>query len=383
MVCIEPTAHKNQAHPQEPGQPYPPSRRWNLPLLLLVLVAVFLAGASLAVLITSRPPGNDSPEAGFAHDMIRPPENDSPEAGFARDMMVHHAQAVQTAEIVRFKTESEEIRTLATDIALTQQAQIGMMQGWLQVWGLSPTGTEPAMSWMGHPTEGPMPGMATPEEINRLSDAAPEEADEQFLWLMIRHHRAAIPMAEAILKRTDRPEVRQLAEAIAASQRQEIRTMKAMSEELMVNFARIHLEPVGDSGVSGTATFEVDAGGVRVELDIEGLPRSGATYLAHVHPGSCTKGAEAGGHERKEDHQQDQEEVAHEEGHGGHMNTGEPMGKIEAPLTPVESDSKGSGSSTTVLNDASVDGLFSGEPEHVNVHAAGSGNPSPLACADL
>jgi hypothetical protein len=59
------------------------------------------------------------------------------------------------------------------------------------------------------------------------------------------------------------------------------------------------------------------------------------------------------------------------------------MGKIEAPLTPVESDSKRSGSSTTVLNDASVDGLFSGEPEHVNVHAAGSGNPSPLACADL
>jgi uncharacterized protein (DUF305 family) len=367
MVCIEPTAHKNQAHPQEPGQPYPPSRRWNLPLLLLVLVAVFLAGASLAVLITSGPPGNDSPEAGFA-----------------RDMMVHHAQAVQTAEIMRFKTESEEIRTLATDIALTQQAQIGMMQGWLDVWGLSPTGTEPAMAWMGHPTEGPMPGMATPEEINRLSDAAPEEADEQFLWLMIRHHRAAIPMAEAILKRTNRPEVRQLAEAIAASQRQEIRTMKAMSEELMVNFARIHLEPVGDSGVRGTATFdEVDAGGVRVELDIEGLPRSGATYLAHVHPGSCTKGAEAGGHERKEDHQQDQEEVAHEEGHGGHMNTGEPMGKIEAPLTPVESDSKGSGSSTTVLHDASVDGLFSGEPEHVNVHAAGSGSPSPLACADL
>ena len=64
-------------------------------------------------------------------------------------MMVHHAQAVEMAEIVRGKTESEDVGTLAPDIALTQQGQIGQMQGWLQVWGLSPTGSEPAMSWMG------------------------------------------------------------------------------------------------------------------------------------------------------------------------------------------------------------------------------------------
>ncbi|MDP9479986.1 MAG: DUF305 domain-containing protein, partial [Actinomycetota bacterium] len=31
----------------------------------------------------------------------RPPADDSAEAGFARDMMVHHAQAVEMAEILR------------------------------------------------------------------------------------------------------------------------------------------------------------------------------------------------------------------------------------------------------------------------------------------
>jgi uncharacterized protein (DUF305 family) len=158
----------------------------------------------------------------------RPPGDDSPEAGFARDMMVHHAQAVQMAEIVRDKTQSEDVRIVASDIALTQQAQIGQMQGWLAVWGLPVTGTEPAMSWMEHPTEGPMPGMATPEEIGRLYDAPPEEADELFLRLMIPHHRAAVPMAEAALERTDRPEVRQLAEAIVSSQRAEIGVMQDM-----------------------------------------------------------------------------------------------------------------------------------------------------------
>jgi uncharacterized protein (DUF305 family) len=366
MACIEPTPHENQVHPKEAGKGRQPSQRQNLLLLLLALVAAFFAGASLALLITPGPPGNDSPEAGFA-----------------RDMMVHHAQAVEMAEIVRDKTKSEEIRTLATDIALTQQAQIGMMQGWLDVWGLPTSGTKPAMSWMGHSTEGRMPGMATPQEIDRLKEAPPEEADEQFLWLMIRHHRAAIPMAEAILDRTERPEVRELAGAIAASQRQEIRTMKEMSREHLVNFARLRLEPVDDSGVSGTATFEETDAGVRVELEVEGLPKPGATYLAHVHPGACTEGEEAGGDEHGENHQQDQGAAAHEEGHGGHMNAGEPAGEVKAPLTPVESDAKGRGSSTTVLHDASIDGLFSGEPELINVHAAGSGNPLPLACANL
>jgi uncharacterized protein (DUF305 family) len=337
-----------------------------VPLLLLGLVAAFLAGASLAFLVAPSSPGDASPEAGFA-----------------RDMMVHHSQAVEMAEIVRFKTESEEIRTLATDIVLSQQAQIGQMQGWLDVWGLPATGAEPAMSWMGHPTEGRMPGMATTEEINRLRVAPPEEADEQFLWLMIRHHRAAIPMAEAILKRTDRSEVRQLAEAIAASQRQEIRTMEAMSEDQLINFAQVHLAPVGDSGVSGTTTFEEANGGVRVELAVEGLPKPGTTYLAHIHPGTCAESEGDGGHEHDEDHQQAQEEAAHEEGHGRHMNTGRPMAEIEAPLTPVEADAGRRGSSTTVVPDATVDGLLSGEPGYVNVHAAGSGNTPPLACADL
>lgn len=181
-------------------------------LPLAAAVAAFLALlVALALLVSSREPGDSSAEAGFA-----------------RDMAVHHAQAVEMAEIVRDKTESGEIRTMAADMALTQQAQIGQMQGWLAVWGLPMTGAEPAMSWMGHPTEGRMPGMASPEEINRLRNAPPDEADKLFLELMIPHHQAAVPMAEAVLERTDRPEVERLADAIVASQRGEIEIMREM-----------------------------------------------------------------------------------------------------------------------------------------------------------
>jgi uncharacterized protein (DUF305 family) len=183
-------------------------------ILLLAAAAVLLAALALWLYLTSAQPGDESAEAGFT-----------------RDMSVHHAQAVEMAEIVRDKTESEEVRLLAADMALTQQGQIGRMQGWLDVWNLPATGAEPAMSWMGHPTEGRMPGMASPGEIERLRNAPPEEAEVMFFRLMIPHHQAAVPMAEAVMQRTDRPEVENLAGAIVASQKGEIEVMRGMLEE--------------------------------------------------------------------------------------------------------------------------------------------------------
>jgi uncharacterized protein (DUF305 family) len=189
----------------------PPSRRLAEPPVLLAL-AIILAGVlSLALLLAPQPPGEDSPEAGFA-----------------RDMAIHHAQAVRMAETVRDRTEDPAIRVLATDVVLTQQAEIGQMRGWLEVWGLSSGGSEP-MAWMGHPQgTGPMPGMATPQDLARLQGAPPEEADEQFLRLMIPHHQAAVAMAEAVLERSDRPEVVRFAQKTMLEQQGEVRGMQAL-----------------------------------------------------------------------------------------------------------------------------------------------------------
>ena len=162
----------------------------------------------------------------------REPGNSSAEAGFSRDMMVHHAQAVEMSEIVRDRTGNARIKTLTTDIALTQQAQIGQMQGWLNLWGLPVAGTYPAMSWMGMPREGKMPGMAGQEKINQLRNLPPNEADQLFLQLMIPHHEAAVPMAKAVLDKTDNPAVEKLANAIVASQQAEIEIMKGMLREM-------------------------------------------------------------------------------------------------------------------------------------------------------
>jgi uncharacterized protein (DUF305 family) len=184
---------------------------WILVLALVLLLGV-VAGTVLTLLLA----------------VDQAPDGESAEAGFARDMSVHHAQAVEMSEIVRDRTESEEMRTLAADIALTQQGQIGQMEGWLAVWGLPATRTGPAMAWMGHSTEGRMPGMASSEEVEELREAPPEEMDVRFLQLMIPHHEAAIPMAEAALDHSDRPEVERLAGAISASQEAEIQAMQGL-----------------------------------------------------------------------------------------------------------------------------------------------------------
>ena len=111
------------------------------------------------------------------------PGGDSPEAGFLRDMYTHHSQAVGMGMIIRDRTEDPELEALATDIALTQSTQMGTMLGYLDLWDIPLGSSELPMTWMGSPTEGLMPGMAIPEDIERLEvfvqpfEAAKRRAD--------------------------------------------------------------------------------------------------------------------------------------------------------------------------------------------------------------
>ena len=105
------------------------------------------------------------------------------------------------------------------------------MAGWLQVWDLSLTGDDLPMTWMGHPMEGPMPGMASDEEVAALETLPPAEMDREFLRLMIAHHRGGVDMAVACVERCDEEIVGNLARGIAAAQQTEITTMEGMLAE--------------------------------------------------------------------------------------------------------------------------------------------------------
>ena len=160
------------------------------------------------------------------------PADGSVEVGFVRDMSVHHAQAVEMAELIREQTRDPDVRQLAVDIALTQQAQIGQMRGWLDVWGRSPSGAGPRMAWMHEAVDGPMPGMASPADINRLRGLRGRPADELFLTLMLEHHRTGVTMAEAAIERTDLTIVERFATAVATAQASEQDVMRRMLEDI-------------------------------------------------------------------------------------------------------------------------------------------------------
>lgn len=161
------------------------------------------------------------------------PSDTSADAGFARDMQTHHAQAVEMAMLAYRHSGNQHIQIIGYDIALTQQAQIGIMSDWLQQWRLLPTGTQPPMAWMPPmpgeqdmiAAEGLMPGMATPAQMDTLRTATGRAFDVLFCQLMIRHHLGGIVMVDGLLAGGPRPEVKDLAEGMKAAQQTEISTM--------------------------------------------------------------------------------------------------------------------------------------------------------------
>lgn len=164
--------------------------------------------------------------AGTLVPMLGTPGDNSPEAGFARDMSTHHAQAVEMAMIAYPKATDQEVKTSAYNIALGQQAEIGIMQTWLKDWHLQPTGTGPKMAWMPDGqrtlTDGLMPGMATDAELGQLSAATGKQLDILFCQLMLRHHLGGIHMIDGLLTESQDGQVREVAETMKRNQQAEI-----------------------------------------------------------------------------------------------------------------------------------------------------------------
>ncbi|MEE4594286.1 DUF305 domain-containing protein [Streptomyces sp. DSM 41524] len=179
------------------------------------------------------------------------PKDTSAEAGFARDMSVHHQQAVEMSFIVRDRTSDDEVRRLAFDIASTQATQAGMLQGWLDMWGLDKTSEDPPMTWMKHmssddmegmdhgsmtgmgstykPHDGSlMPGMATNSQLDALRKAKGKAAEVLYLKLMTAHHKGGVEMAKGAVELVKDSTEKHLAQTMVQGQQSEIQLMADM-----------------------------------------------------------------------------------------------------------------------------------------------------------
>lgn len=204
----------------EPTVTEPPARRVPWVLVAVLAVALLLIAGTAGWLV-----GNNRDGAGL-------PSETSVDAGFARDMSTHHTQAINMANYTRDATNDATIQILARDIETEQYFQVGEMQGWLDAWGLTRSSKQPVMSWMaGHShleSDGRMPGMASPAEMDKLETLTGKPLSVYFLQLMIRHHQGGLPMAQYAAEHASQAYVRNLAAKMVQAQSNEIVQMEQM-----------------------------------------------------------------------------------------------------------------------------------------------------------
>ncbi|MFF0543189.1 DUF305 domain-containing protein [Nocardia thailandica] len=185
----------------------------------------------------------------FISDNVPPePVLSATEVGFAQDMLAHHNQAL--IMISRLDPGADPaVAAIARRIDTAQRGEIGQLVGWLRLAG-QPTANPTPMSWM-HPAETtgghqhtaptrddvtvhdtPMPGMATPQELDALSAARGRDASVLFLRLMQRHHYGGIQMAQTADQLLDSGVVKQTARDMMTSQGQEAGLMGVLLDSL-------------------------------------------------------------------------------------------------------------------------------------------------------
>lgn len=168
------------------------------------------------------------------------------DVAFMQHMLVHHAQAVEMVALMDDRGESPRARLMGRRIALSQEAEMAIMRGWLSdrgqpldLAGMDDAGMDHAgmdHAAMGHAVTDPadtplMSGMLTPRQMSALSQAQGAAFDRLFLTGMIQHHRGAISMVEDLMETPDASEDTVMSEfttSVVADQQAEILRMQSL-----------------------------------------------------------------------------------------------------------------------------------------------------------
>ena len=167
------------------------------------------------------------------------------DAQFMQHMLVHHAQAVEMVALLDAQGSSPQVRLLGRRIALSQQAEMELMQNWLTDRGqpLAMADMHAGhMAGMNHamPMTAPgdtavMPGMLTPNQMQALAAARGPAFDRLFLQGMIQHHQGALDMVDTLMAQPNAaqdPMLSDFATSVVADQSAEILRMQSILSEL-------------------------------------------------------------------------------------------------------------------------------------------------------
>ena len=108
-----------------------------------------------------------------------------------------------------------------------------------------------------------MPGAGTTSSSTADGTTTASSGDVEFAQMMIPHHEQAVEMATMAQERASSPEVKQLAEEIAAAQEPEIETMTGWLEDWGTE-----VSPDSESGMGHSGS---DGSGMMSDADMESL----------------------------------------------------------------------------------------------------------------
>jgi uncharacterized protein (DUF305 family) len=170
-------------------------------------------------------------EAAQATDLSKVQATDA-DVKFMQGMIGHHQQAVEMVALIPTHSTRSDMQLLGKRIDLSQQDEMKMMRRWLEVRGKEIPG-EHAMHMHGATL---MPGMLTPEEMEKLEAAKGSEFDRLFLEGMMKHHGGAITMVNELFATPgagQEVEIFSFASDVDADQRMEIDRMGAMLQAIL------------------------------------------------------------------------------------------------------------------------------------------------------
>jgi len=163
--------------------------------------------------------------AGMGHDMDLGPADDTYDLRFIDGMIIHHDGAVEMAREAQLKSQRPEVLALADAVIAAQAEEIGLMTSWKKEWYLQADSTPAAYDPESGKTVPMTQAQITAMKMSGDLGGQDDQFDLRFIEAMIPHHQSAVDMALDALAKTQREEIRNLANEIIAAQETEINLM--------------------------------------------------------------------------------------------------------------------------------------------------------------
>lgn len=155
-------------------------------IVLIAIVFVMTVGGISAYLLLNRSQSSEPTKttATEAAPVADPKQHSVMDVDFIKKVLIYHQQVIEMADIALQKSASSDVRKLAQDIKIVREADITKFKAWLAEWNELYMNLADFPQQSGHDMYPTMPGMATPEELQKLRMLSGVELERTYLEMM-------------------------------------------------------------------------------------------------------------------------------------------------------------------------------------------------------